>query len=388
MMEFTYNGLVRWGFGFHNPNHAAAAICAILPFLWGWRRLAWMGRVLSAALIAALALTYSRTGFLVAAMEAIVWAMFDRAAGRQAAGWRAGGSSPHLLLALLASAAIVGGVASRFSPDASLMNRPAIWWAGMKLAAANPLGVGHGHSGLLVSTFMLDGIEVRTLVNSHLTLLAEQGWLVGGAWAAFLALALAGGWRRHPRLWIAFAGLTVSAFASSVFDWHVLFGFEGHDGPGGRNFTLSWMLFADYLAMGTGMVFANGGVFTSGRTSISAWKRRLSVLVVVALGLMALRHAIPVMDAPVVRKGLLVKFGREMPLVLHDEEWTLKAVLPYLKDGYLLSLAPGYVEPVTPPKFVWLFGAVAESAHRFPGARIVVVDPPEFCPLPPNAKCP
>ena len=37
-MEFTYEGLVRWGFGFHNPNHAAAAICAVLPFVWGFGR--------------------------------------------------------------------------------------------------------------------------------------------------------------------------------------------------------------------------------------------------------------------------------------------------------------------------------------------------------------
>ena len=36
MMEFTYDGFVRWGFGFHNPNHAAAAICALLPFVWGF----------------------------------------------------------------------------------------------------------------------------------------------------------------------------------------------------------------------------------------------------------------------------------------------------------------------------------------------------------------
>ena len=33
-MEFTYEGFVRYGFGFYNPNHAAAFICAILPFAW------------------------------------------------------------------------------------------------------------------------------------------------------------------------------------------------------------------------------------------------------------------------------------------------------------------------------------------------------------------
>ena len=36
MMEFTCDGMVRMGYGFYNPNHAAALICALLPFLWEW----------------------------------------------------------------------------------------------------------------------------------------------------------------------------------------------------------------------------------------------------------------------------------------------------------------------------------------------------------------
>ena len=35
-MEFVAGDLVRMGFGFFNPNHAAAAICALFPFCWGW----------------------------------------------------------------------------------------------------------------------------------------------------------------------------------------------------------------------------------------------------------------------------------------------------------------------------------------------------------------
>ena len=31
-MEFIVGDLVRQGFGFANPNHAAAAICAAFPF--------------------------------------------------------------------------------------------------------------------------------------------------------------------------------------------------------------------------------------------------------------------------------------------------------------------------------------------------------------------
>ena len=407
MMEFTYNGLVRWGFGFHNPNHAAAAICAILAFLWGWvlnvegcglrmsRFARWAGLAMSAVLFGALALTYSRTGFVVAALEVAAWTVVGGAASPQVAGRRDGGIAPYhlthapwgalLLLAVLALAAGIGGVAARFAPDASLMNRPAIWWAGLKLAAANPLGVGHGHSGMLVSTFMLDGIEVRTLVNSHLTLLAEQGWLAGSVWVAFIVAALAGGWRRHPRLWIAFAGLTASAFASSVFDWHVLFDFTEKGGLGALNFTLAWVLFVGYIAMGAALVFADGGSFAAGWRWRALAARLLTALAAVA-GLTVLRPLVPVEGVPRVRDGFVVKSGRDMPLVLHDADWPLKAVVPYLKEGYLLAIKSGYAEPKEPPRSVWLFGTVAESAHRFSGATVIAVDPPEFCPLPSRCR--
>ena len=35
-MDFVVGDLDRQGFGFANPNHAAAAICALFPFCWGW----------------------------------------------------------------------------------------------------------------------------------------------------------------------------------------------------------------------------------------------------------------------------------------------------------------------------------------------------------------
>ena len=63
--------------------------------------------------------------------------------------------------------------------DGAIVNRPKIWLAGLQLFAANPMGVGFGSSGEIASAIMLpDGITVRTLVNSHLTLLAEMGALV------------------------------------------------------------------------------------------------------------------------------------------------------------------------------------------------------------------
>ena len=71
-MEFVAGDLVRMGFGFFNPNHAAAAICALFPFCWGWRgRWHWAGRLVGVALCVMLAMTYSRTGMLVLVCEIV-----------------------------------------------------------------------------------------------------------------------------------------------------------------------------------------------------------------------------------------------------------------------------------------------------------------------------
>ena len=110
------------------------------------------------------------------------------------------------------------------------------------------------------------------------------------------------------------------------------------------------------------------------------------VAIVTSWLLILMKFAIPGTDAPLVRNGFVVKHGSEMPLVLHDGSWPLKAIVGYLEDGYRLAVAPGYATPDAPFKAVWLFGSVAESAHRFHGARIIAVDPPEFCRLPEGAE--
>ena len=137
MMEFTYDGFVRWGFGFHNPNHAAAAICALLPFVWGFVRAEarlsrWVAAVrglVTVALFVALALTYSRTGFAVAALEALAWAWLT--GGR--AGARPSQTRPRqarhfrwelcVVLGLLVVVAVAGGIASQ-TPPSRLSLRP------------------------------------------------------------------------------------------------------------------------------------------------------------------------------------------------------------------------------------------------------------------------
>ena len=80
--------------------------------------------LLSALLLIPLSLTYSRTGFAVAGLEVVVWAVLS---GRRRAA--------VAFLALGAAVAVVSGAVMRFAPDAAAMNRLSIWWAGLKLSA-------------------------------------------------------------------------------------------------------------------------------------------------------------------------------------------------------------------------------------------------------------
>ena len=187
MMEFTCDGMVRYGFGFYNPNHAAALICALMPFLWGWKRLPQLGWALFLLLAIALAFTYSRTGIMVVFFELAAWFLLSE---RWNWNWRRNWKWIVLMAAGVTVIAASVGVLARFTLDRSLLNRPEIWLAGGKLYAANPMGVGSGYSGILVSTFLLDDIECRTLVNSHLTLLVERGVIAGFLWGCGIIYAL------------------------------------------------------------------------------------------------------------------------------------------------------------------------------------------------------
>ena len=248
---------MRMGFGFFNPNHAAALISAVIPFCWGWRyKWRWVGRLIGAALCVMLAMTYSRTGFVVLVIEAAVlwWRGALGSAHPTSVRGRRWNAVPTLSITLPVLAVAAWWMWPRLALDGAVMNRPKIWIAGLKLFAANLLGVGFGKSGEIASAFMLpDGITVRTLVNSHLTLLVEMGVFVGGAWLAFIALALGVGWAMR-RTWVAFAGLVVSAFSASIFDWHVLFDFKEMGGYGTVNFVLAWGLFAAFVVMGMAMI--------------------------------------------------------------------------------------------------------------------------------------
>jgi hypothetical protein len=197
------------------------------------------------------------------------------------------------------------------------------------------------------------------------------------------------------RTWVAFAGLAVSAFSASVFDWHVLFDFAEKGGSGGVNFVLAWGLFVAFVGMGVAMicagVFGNNidnlgqhvmerGLTSPRKVVVRAGMVCASVLVaLVASVLLARRDA-----TPRVERGY-VAVGNGGPCVYRSEGWSLKSVAKRFPDGARFCIRSGVPEDVVDSGEVWLFGDAAESAWRFPAARLMLVDPPEFIDPPTNA---
>lgn len=382
MIVFTINGIVRHAFGFANPNHAAAAICALFPFCWGWGgKWRWAGRLIGIALCVMLAMTYSRTGFVVLVIEAaVLWWRGALGSAHPTSGrgrrWNAVPTIWGIILAVCLACVAAWWMWPRMALDGAVMNRPKIWLAGLRLFAANPMGVGFGNSGEIASTFLLpDGITVRTLVNSHLTLLVELGAVVGGAWFTFVVSSLCSN-RRMRRTWVAFAGLVVSAFSSSVFDWHVLFDFANKGDYGAVNFVLAWGLFAAFVFMGTAMIFSQITV------DVKKWLigvlRSVSVAVGgIAIFLLALLIVFRVKGTPKINESYVLT-GNGGPHVYHDNDWSLAVVRSYFPNGAHFFIKSGVPSNAEDSGEVWLFGDVAESSHRFPCSNVTVVDPPEF----------
>ena len=342
-------------------------LCAWLPLCWQWGRGAWLGKILVGVLFAMLLLTQSRTGLLVAGTEAAAWWWMRGMSGD------AGPRRPRPLKVLafvgLIALAAAWWMAPRMSLDGSILNRPKIWLAGLRLFAANPNGVGLGNSGAVASAFLLDGIpEIRTMISAHITLLAEFGWMVGWAWFAFIGLALCGV-RESPRVGIAFAGLVLSGCSSTIFDWPVLFDFAEQGGLGMMNWVLSWVMLVMFLAFGVWLVAGRMRRPHRGRPTVAVALAGVAVL--------WLRLA-PVGNAPQVRDGYVIRGEAPRTLALYDESWKLKTVAQRVKGGAVLPVR-GVAE--FPRELDWggigkvmLFGACREWEHLAKGLPVECVE--------------
>jgi hypothetical protein len=353
MMEFTFDGIVRQGFGFYNPNHAAALFCAIFPFLWGWKKYAWIGWILTFLLTVPLVMTYSRTGVLVLGFELAAYFILTKTKNWKLIASIAGG----ILLILL-----IGGIFGRFAIDKAVTNRPEILLAGLKLYAANPLGVGLSNSGMVVSNFMLENILCRTLVNSHLTLLVEFGIFAGFFWISFLFYSLFNGIKK-PRTWCAVAGLAISAISASIFDWNLLSDFQNFGELSLQNFILSWTLLIIFLALTVYLLW--------GKMNL----KKLYIAVSCAMLCVILPFCQWRSDTPKVQNNIVYS-SSNAPLVLYDDEWNIKSLLPYCENGYQIPLQPGLIK-IKAEKLI-LFGNAAEYASEFPNSKIIYINPPDF----------
>lgn len=374
MMEFTYDGMVRLGYGFYNPNHAAALICALLPFLWEWcfrteQKLIRIAPILLTLLLtAALIFTFSRTGIAVMILEALLYGALKRKIN-----WKWIGAFAVVTLILV----FLSGVWMRFRLDGAVMNRPKIWLAGLQLFAANPLGVGGGNSGKLATAFLLpDGIQCRTLVNSHLTFLVEYGIIFGFIWFAILLYALSRGIRKTA-FFCSLAGLAVSALSASVFDPGVLFDFQSYGDLPLLNFILSWGIFLLYFAL--------IAVCSLGKIQ---WKKFAAAAGLSGTVLLVfLLFQTP--DAPHRKGEYLIREGSPMTVVLYDGEWKLREIRAYLENGWILPLKDCCLpETVRREKIdrIYLFGEMSTMAKDFPEQPLYFICPPDYAEFPENLK--
>lgn len=190
-MEYTYQGLVRYSFGFANPNHAAAMLAILIPFFWGMRKI-FTGRIAFSCifipeilLYLALIATISRTGIISVILGGALFFYLTH----KHWGQRLDRKSLLLTTLIAASALIIllaFGMLKRHyawicSPDGSILNRLILWQGGLQMLADNPSGVGTGYSGLIFTGFYQPygaNLAFRTMVNSFLTFAVEQGVLL------------------------------------------------------------------------------------------------------------------------------------------------------------------------------------------------------------------
>jgi hypothetical protein len=251
--DFYYDEMLRWSFGFENPNKAAVIFACLIPIFWaGWlgafrlRSARWKVTALVGAAVGffatwgCLLLTFSRGGLVgaVAGMGLVsMWAWFSGkivSTGRWSLHFRRISFwLSAILIGLVVAAALVLGMGSRsveaIGDDASVGNRIELWGAALQMAYENPAGFGAGRSGVEFMQWYQDVGRTegyRTMVNSYLTFLVEHGWLA----FALVVIAVAAFWTwTWPRsgsaqsswsvaLWASLAAFIVSGIFSTTME--------------------------------------------------------------------------------------------------------------------------------------------------------------------------
>jgi len=253
-MEFTYQGMIRYGFGFCNPNYAAALIACLLPVCWSMRvflkkRLpVYLAIAVEVLLYVGLILTYSRTGFIAVLIEGFIFLFLKNYFIHPEHPLRLRHFLPRGEFAVLAVAGLIvfalscGFLMRCFHwisvPDRSVTNRFTVFRGGLRMLADNPDGVGSGMSGMIYTTFYQPveaATQYGTMVNSFLTFAVENGILRAYAVALGFILPVAAamillrkhrlcGWKSILLLAgvCILAGCTVSGMGSSCFNVNVL----------------------------------------------------------------------------------------------------------------------------------------------------------------------
>lgn len=183
--------MVRYSFGFANPNHAAALFAILIPLLWGMRKI-FKGKTaftsiftLEILLYIALIATMSRTGIVAVILGgAFFFYLTHKHWGQKLD--RKSLSRTGLIAASAFIILLAFGILKRHyswisSPDDSVLNRLILWQGGLQMLADNPSGVGTGLSGMIFTDFYQPSganLAFRTMVNSFLTFAVEQGVLM------------------------------------------------------------------------------------------------------------------------------------------------------------------------------------------------------------------
>lgn len=232
LAAFFYKGMVRWQFGFDNPNKLAVLAVELvlvgLALACSARRFARiLGTALAVGALYVLLHTFSRGGIVALAVAVVPLAL--------AVLRRLKSARTLVKVSLLAAAAglfllpvqmgVVARVVQGFSrEDRSVGNRLELWKTAPHMVLDAPFGWGIGNSGESYMQWYqpLDRKErYRTLVNSHLTWIVETGiaggivWLLG--WSAVLSFGFIVGRRQGSWLcWSEWVALFVAALFSSV----------------------------------------------------------------------------------------------------------------------------------------------------------------------------